>query len=159
MMRGGTHDARCEPEAGSDSGQVMLLIIVYAAIALSLILVVFSASSVHLDRKRLFAVADAAALDAADDLDRGGYFDRGVTSGDGVPLSDASVRASVEQYLAGHPTSLHDVTIVSATSPDGRTAQVTLSAPSRLPFTAGVLDEWSDGVLLQVTSSSRAPLT
>jgi hypothetical protein len=36
---------------------------------------------------------------------------------------------------------------------------VTLSARSRLPFTAGVLDEWSDGVLLQVTSSSRAPLT
>ena len=144
--------------AGDDSGQVMLLIIVYTAIALSLILVVFSASSVHLDRKRLLAVADAAAHDAADDLDRGGYFDRGVSAGLGVPLTDASVRASVEQYLAAHPNSLQEVTIVSATSPDGRSAVVTLAARSPLPFTGGVLQGWTDGVPLQVTSRSTATL-
>ncbi len=152
---------RLAPRPGwtaDDSGQVMLLIIVYAAIALSLILVVFSASSVHLDRKRLLAVADAAALDAADDLDRGGYFDRGVEAGLGVPLTDASVRASVEEYLAAHPNSLHDVTIVSATSPDGRSAVVTLSARSPLPFTGGVLHGWTNGVPLQVTTQSTATL-
>ena len=44
----------------------MLLTSMFVAFALVLVAVVVSATGVHLDRKQLFDLADASALDAAD---------------------------------------------------------------------------------------------
>jgi hypothetical protein len=150
---------------GDDDGQVMLLIVVYALIAFSLVTVVVGASAVHLGRHRLLAVADAAALDAADALDRPGFYGAGGQPGGPdmgervVRLSDASVRDSVRRYLldAGTGQRFTGLAITDPTgTPDGATAEVTLAAVIRLPLVGVVLAPWSDGVRVQATARARA---
>jgi hypothetical protein len=144
---------------------VTLLIIIYALIAFSLVTVVVGICAVHLARHRLLAVADAAALDAADALDRPGFYGAGgqpAGAGPGehaVRLSDASVRDSVRSYLAGTDlrSRFPELEVVEPTgTPDGATAEVTLTTVVRLPLVSAVLAPWSDGVRLTVTSRARA---
>ncbi|MEK8228451.1 pilus assembly protein TadG-related protein [Oerskovia sp. M15] len=110
----------------------MLLTSMFVAFALLLIAVVVSATGVHLDRKQLFDVADATALDAADSMTPDVFYRGGVVApvdGAALVLTDAEVEASVTAFLVAHPemlTGLHDVTIIEAASPDGRTARVRL---------------------------------
>lgn len=145
-----------------DDGQILLLLLGYALIALVLVTVVASASSVHLQRKRLLAVADAAALDAADALDVATFYGpRGVRPGDGVPLTDASVREAVAEHLAlrGTATGVNSLRVAAPTgTPDGVTAEVTLAAVAQVPLVSVVLDGWSDGVPLRVTARARTGL-
>lgn len=142
---------------GCDDGQVLLLVIAYATIALSLVLVVVSASAVHLERKRLIAVADGAALDAADEIDESIYFPLGAEPGS-VPLSDASVRDRVEAYLdaRGASADFEDLVVGATTgSPDGRTAEVSLTATAHPPLVGGVLEAFSGGIELRATARAR----
>lgn len=144
-----------------DQGQVLLLILVYGLIALALVGVVSSASAVHLARHRLLALADAAALDAADALDRERFYAGGLgpAPAPAVPLTDASVRGSVGRYLArADPGNrFHDLAIAAPTgTPDSRTAEVTLTAVVRLPFLTSVTARWSSGVRITVTARARA---
>lgn len=144
-----------------DEGQVTLLVLVYCLIAASLVLVVASVSSVHLERKQLLALADAAALDAADALEESTYYTAGALPGDGVPLSDASVRASASSYLAlvGAAERFEGFALAAPTgSPDGRTAEVTLVATARPALLPAVVTSWAGGVPLQVTARARAGL-
>ena len=133
-------------------------VLVYlAAIAMGLILVVTSVSALHIEHKRLLALADGAAAAAADALDES-YFE---ARGSDLPLSDASVMAAVEDHLAVQPPALLErfdrLTIISPTgSPDGSSAQVSLGAvtsPAFLPF--GLIPG-REGITLEVTSTARA---
>lgn len=150
-----------EPEAG----QVLILSLCYAVIALLLVTVVVSAAGIHLERKRLLAVADQAALAAADSMAEGLYYggDQRGPARDGwseaalVVLTEASVRSAVEQHLERSPGAgrLTGLTVL-ATGTDGRTAEVTLGAVARPPLISWVTAGWSDGITLQVTSRARA---
>lgn len=140
-----------------DDGQVLLLVVAYAAIAIALVLTVVSASQVHLERKRLLEAADAAALDAADEIAEDAYFDGGAQPGS-VPVSDRSVRAAVDGYLDDRRAwaEFDDLAIAPGTgTPDGRTAVVTLRATVEPPLIGWALQAWSDGVQLEVTSRAR----
>lgn len=148
---------------GQDEGQVLLLTLGFVVVALLLVLVVSAATAVHLDRKRLVALADVVALDAADALASPGYFAPGAGQGEpargGIDLSDASVRAAVEDYLRENPSATEPfatVRVLEATSPDGRSAHVRLGAVVRVPVVGGVLSTWSDGVTVEAESSARA---
>lgn len=143
--------------AGGDDGQVVLLVIAYSTIAIALVLTVVSASQVHLERKRLLEAADAAALDAADEIAEDVYFGGGAEPGS-VPVSDRSVRDAVEGYLDDRRawTEFDDLAVAPGTgTPDGRTAVVTLRATVEPPLIGWALEAWSDGVQLQVTSRAR----
>ncbi|ACQ81030.1 hypothetical protein Bcav_2785 [Beutenbergia cavernae DSM 12333] len=134
-----------------ERGQVMLLSLACVAFALAMILVVASASAVYLERKALFALADAAAADAADAFDTDEYFGAGEPA-----LTDASVRTSVEEFLASAPGvvvgDLEDLAAVGPTgAADPTTAQVTLTARARPPFLPWALMPWADGIPLRVT--------
>jgi hypothetical protein len=145
---------------GDDDGQVLLLIIAYAALALVLVTVVVGASAVHLERKRLLAVADAAALDAADAIDDGALYGHGAGPG-GVPLTDASVRRSVGDYVSSVDAAarFHSFAVgVPTGTPDGRTAEVTLVATARIPLVSYVLADFADGIPLRVTARARTDL-
>lgn len=139
-----------------DAGQVMLLVLGYSVVLLLLVTVVVGATSVHLTRHRLLGVADGAALDAADALDAERFY---TGSGAGpLPLSDAGVQASVAEYLAvAAPLQPFPAPVVGhgTGSPDGVTAEVTLTTTARLPLVSSVLGPWSDGVAVTVTARAR----
>lgn len=140
---------------------MLLLALVFGLIGIALVTVVVSASAVHLERKQLLAVADAAALDAADALDEAGYYSgaTGAQADGGVPLTDASVRASVQDFLAGSGPRFDSLAVGAPTgTPDGQTAEVTLLAVARLPLVSSVLAPWADGVPLRVTARARTEL-
>lgn len=142
--------------ARDDDGQIMLLAIAYGVLALLLVTAVVSASGIHLERKRLLALADLAALDAADALDHDLYYQRAgeLTRDDPVPVTDASVRASVEAYLAQAPEAhrFTDLALVDATVVDGTTTRVSLHAVTRPVLLTWVTAPWSDGISLDVTA-------
>lgn len=130
-------------------------------LALLLVTAVISATGVHLDRKRLLATADAAAVAGADALADPTYFVEGLTptpDGGAVPLSDAEVRRVVERYLADHPEAtagLEGLRVLEVTSPDGHTAEVRLGALSRPVLLSWVTAPWSDGIALDASASAR----
>jgi len=143
-----------------ESGQIMLLTIGVVVLALALVFAVASASSVHLARKRLYDAADQIALDAADRLDRGLYFDRldaGLTPQ--VVIADADVRDAVDDVLADTPELLEgyqEVRVVDASTPDGRTAEVVLRARVRPTLLTWATAGFSGGVVVTADARARA---
>lgn len=146
--------------ARGDEGSVAPLVVVDAVVVVALVLVGAAATELHLARTHLLSVADSAALDAADSLDEAAYYRDGVLPGQGVPLDDAGVRSSAMALLARtpQPADLLGLAVAAPTgTPDGQTAEVTLTAsvrPALLPAWVG------DGVTvpLQVTSRAREGL-
>jgi hypothetical protein len=140
-----------------ESGRIMLLTSAFVAFALMLVAVVASASAVHLDRKAVYDVADLAAADAASAMSPDAFY-----AGSGVPadgasltLSDADVRAAVEQYLDEHPPGI-PVAVTGASSPDGRSARVALTAVSRPPLLRWFTDGFGGGITVSASSTARA---
>jgi len=143
-----------------DAGQVMILTIGFVVVALLLLTVVVSAAGVHLERKRLLALADLLALDGADAVGDDRYFVPGEDEPrtGGVPLTDASVRASVDGYLRDNPgaaAAWDEFAVLDATTPDGRSAEVHLGAVVRPVLLSWVLAPWSDGIALEAESVAR----
>lgn len=154
-------DTRRARDEGREDGQILLLVVGYALVAVLLVSVVASATAVHLERKRLLALADLVALEAADALDPALYYagDQGVPgAGSPVVLTPDGVRAAVESHLASAPEAarFRGLEVVEATTDDGRTARVTLRATADVPLVTLVTAPWSDGVDLLVTSRARA---
>lgn len=143
-----------------DDGQIMLLSIFYGLIALALVLVVVSVSAIYLERKSLLALADAVAADAADAIDEGSYFDPERPNDPALPLTDESVRQAAADYLAAAPLGVVDfeaLTISAPTgTPDGTTAEVTLSAVVRPPVVTWAISPWREGFVVSVTSHAEA---
>lgn len=142
--------------AGDDGGQVMVLTLGAVLIAVALVLVVASAAQVHLERKRLLALADVLALEAADAVPDQVYYD---VDGTRIVLTDASVRDSVEDYLAAHPdqsAGLRGFAVVRADAPDALTARVHLSARVVPSATAWVLAAWSDGIPIEAAAHATS---
>lgn len=149
---------RLRAAAGADDGQVMVLTIGVMVLALALVLVLAAATSVHLERTRLLALADLAALAAADELDSPSYFTPGADAADRpvVPLTDAGVRSAVESYLAEHADpGLDQLVVVDASTPDGRSVEVVLSAVAHPALLGSMLAQIAPDVRVEATSSAR----
>jgi uncharacterized membrane protein len=141
---------------GSDDGQVTVLVIGFVVVALAVVAVVVSATQVHLERTRLAALADLAALAAAERVSDEAYFASGAA---GIGPSDDEVASTVDAYLADHPDAAArwtDLRVLEADSPDGRTVRVTLAAVVRPAWTAWVLAPFTDGIAIGASSSARA---
>ena len=155
--------AKLRAPAGDD-GQVLLLVLVYTLLAFLLVTAVADAAAVHLQRNRLVSLADASALNAAQALDSARFYRQGPPAAGGsggpvVPVSDASVRASVARFLAlsGADQRFTGLDVAEPTgSPDGAGVEVTLSAVARLPVLTPVVAAWWRGVPLRVTSRAQA---
>jgi Putative Flp pilus-assembly TadE/G-like len=150
---------RVAEKDGRDDGQVMILSLGFGVVAILLVLVITAATAVHLDRKRLLALADLAALSAADQVSSTYFGPDGARASGGVPLTDATVRAAVEEYVRDHPEPAarwDGVRVLEATTPDGRSAVVRLGALTRPPLVTWVLAPWSEGIELVVDASARA---
>ena len=139
----------------SEEGSTLILVIFAAVLCAALVIAVSSATSLYLERKRLFSLADGAALVGAESFD----LDRvTVSNGRAVPqLTNARVRTAVRSFVeAATPLDLTDVQIESARTPDGRSARVTLSTVWHPPVVSFLMPE---GLRIDVTSTARSVLS
>lgn len=135
-----------------------LLVLGFAVVAILLIVGTVAVTSAQLSRVRLLDAADGAALDAADSLDVAAY-DRGL--GTAVAVSDATVRATAERYLADRPlpVGMRDWQVAAGTgSPDGETAVVRLVGRADLPLVGGLLRTLGGSVTISVEARARSEL-
>lgn len=136
----------------SEDGSTIPLVVAFGMLGLALVLVVAAASSLYLERKRLFTLADGAALVGAEafDLDEVSPTDRGLRP----ELESADVRNAVADYLAGTATgSFAELALERATTVDGRSATVTLSAIWRPPVVSVFVPE---GIRIETTALARS---
>lgn len=134
-----------------EQGSTMLLAIFYCVLGLALVLVVVSATSLYLERKRLFTLADGAALAAAEAWN----FDTVTIDGErlSLELDAAGVDRSASAYLADAVHELHDVELVRATSVDGQSAVVTMRAVWYAPIHTELLPL---SIPIEVTATARS---
>ncbi|MFC4905284.1 pilus assembly protein TadG-related protein [Kocuria oceani] len=149
-----------DPEGGSedgpDRGQVTILVIGFAVVSLLLTVVVMGVTSVYLGERKLQVLADNAALAAAD------TFVALRPGGPGAPpstvLDDDAVAGAAASYLdtVSAWTATPGLALAAPTgSPDGRTAEVTLSAVVHPPVVNLLVPE---GIAITATSEARAQL-
>ncbi|MFC7430744.1 MULTISPECIES: hypothetical protein [unclassified Agrococcus] len=150
-MTHGTFRTRLRALARDDDGSTLLLTIAYGALALALIVVVVGATALLVERRRLFTLADGAALHAAE------AFALEQIAFDGEQpapqLADVAVEQAADEWLRVAPTELDEVALLRARSVDAQTAEVTVAAVWRPPIVSLLLP---DGVPLDVTVTARA---
>ena len=126
--------ARATDLRRGEDGQTLLLGIGVLAVVTALLLVVAGATAVYLDLKTLTSLADPAAAAAGEGVTEDCYFGGGEADGAPGRRTDAGVRAAALSDLEAQPDRLESVQVRQASSPDGATAIVTLTAESRPPF-------------------------
>jgi hypothetical protein len=146
--------ARLRAVRREETGSTLILTMFYCFLGLMVILVVAAATSLYIERKRLFTLADGAALAGAE-----GFSLNDVTvDGDRliVRLSSADVRTAVGAYLADAGSGrFDDLEVVEATSPDGTSATVTLRSVWRAPVATDLLPV---AIPIEVTATARSVL-
>jgi hypothetical protein len=137
-----------------EEGSSLILIIFAGLIGLAVIIGTMAATSLYIERKRLFTVADGAALAAAEafNLD-----DVQVVNGKAsVTLTDTAVNAETLHYLQLIPVNESSgVSILTAITTDGRSATVTLQKWWKPPVVSIFMPE---GLKIDVTSTARTVL-
>ncbi|MHC5558171.1 pilus assembly protein TadG-related protein [Kocuria sp. U4B] len=136
-----------------DDGQITILVIGFAVVALLLAVVVMGVTAVYVGERKLQLLADNAALAAADtfvELRPGAppstvLDDDAVTGAAAAYLDTVGAWADTPGLALGAPTG----------SPDGRTAEVTLHAVVHPPVVSLLVP---DGVPVSATSEARARL-
>ncbi len=136
----------------SEAGSTLPLTFFYMFLCLVLVLIVVAATSLYLERKRLFTLADGAALAGAEAFELSDV----APTADGLraTLESADVADAVQQYLRAAPTdSFEALTLLQADSVDGQSATVALSAYWRPPVVTVFVPE---GIRIDVTAVARS---
>jgi hypothetical protein len=140
-----------------DSGQTLLLILVYALVAAGLVGVVTDASVLFLRQRALASAADAAALRAAQMVALPATYSTGV--GEVLPIDPASAESAVDRYLAVTDAERQFPDLHAEVTVDGDRVTVRLRALAPLRFTGWVTGgRYADGAPLSVTAHAKAPL-
>lgn len=139
--------ARFRAALADDDGSVLPLVLGYVLLAIAVIFVCVCATDLYIAQKRLDSLADAAALAGSDGFTL-------QAEGDAVraELSDGRVR---EQASAVVDAVDSDAELVSAGTPDGVSARVTVGMSWHPPLFAPFVP---DGVPLEATATSRTAL-
>jgi uncharacterized membrane protein len=145
--------ARLRNRVAREEGSTLILTSFFCALALVVILLVVAATSLYLERKQLFTLADGASLAGAEafGLDRVTVSDAGTIA---PQLSSADVAAAVDDYLSAQDLGRFDgLTVTRAGSVDGRSATVSLAATWHPPILSLLVP---DGIGIEVTSVARS---
>ncbi|MFT4028705.1 MAG: pilus assembly protein TadG-related protein [Protaetiibacter sp.] len=136
----------------SDDGSTLPLVVFYGVLGLAVVLLVTAATSLYLEKKRLFTVADGAALVGAEAFELDEV--RLTPDGPRPLLDDAAVASAVADYLAGNPVpELENLTVVRAGTADGLSATVTVSSTWHPPVVTVFVP---DGLRLEATATARS---
>lgn len=140
------------PDARNDEGSSLILIVFAGLLCAAIVLGVTAATSLYVERKRLFSIADAAALVGAESYDLNQV---DVVDGHVVPRLDTSrVRSAVERFMSeGLSGDDHRTRIERAFTADGRSATVVLSAVWNPPLVSFFFPQ---GLRIDVESAARS---
>ena len=150
----------------ADDGQLAVLIIGFVFIAAVLVIAGIDVSKVFLARRALSSVADAAALAAAQSVDRTALYQGSGSCGELLPLDPEGARNEAVSSLADDAPDLQQ-TFASVGSPDVAIAAdsvtVHLNGTLHLPFGAVLAllhVGGSDGAVdVDVSSTAQSPVT
>lgn len=146
----------------SDEGSILVLVIGYAAIAAVLLTVGVDLSCVFLARRALSSTTDAAALAAAQGVDRSRLYDGPPLScGAALPLDrDRAAELASDAVNDDRPGLRRTFRSVAPpqVSVVGTTVQVSVAGEVRMPFGRVVswLDPGSDDGAVPISATSRA---
>ena len=115
-----------------EDGQTTLLIIGFFLVAVLLVVVVVDASAAYLRRQELDALADGAALAAADAIDESAVYSRGL--GAEAVLDPGAARQRVAEYLAQVGAHGRYAGLRYAVVAAGDSVEVRVTTPLELPF-------------------------
>ncbi|MDQ1723414.1 MAG: hypothetical protein QOG52_442 [Frankiaceae bacterium] len=124
------------PTADDDRGTVIPLILIFTLIASLLLLVVIDATALFMGSRSIAAVADGAALAAAQDIDKGTIYTTGGIKGSDLPI-DAAAQQAVDKYVADNNVAGRFPGFQGATAvvdPNTNRVTVTITATVQLPF-------------------------
>ena len=136
----------------ADDGSTLPLVIFFGFLGLLVVLLVTAATSLYLEKKRLFTLADGAALVGAEafELDAVSL----TAFGPRPVLESADVAVAVADYVAGNPTAEFEaLAIDDAFTPDGRSATVTVSSTWHPPVVTLFVP---DGIRIDATATARS---
>ena len=116
-----------------DRGSVLILGVGLTAVCLLALVVMVDASAAFLQRRQLLALADAAALAAAQSIDLPAYYEEGASAS--TRLDVAGLPRRVHAHVARSPI---EGATVDRVESDGRLVLIAMSSPLRLPFLSGL---------------------
>lgn len=135
-----------------DDGSTLPLVAFFGMLGLVVVLLVTAATSLYLEKKRLFTVADGAALVGAEAFE----LDAVALTPDGLRpvLASDDVADAAAAYLAGNPApDLEALTLERAFTADGRSATVTLASTWHAPVVTIFVPE---GLRIEATATARS---
>jgi hypothetical protein len=133
---------------------VSILIVGFAAVVLLLIAAVTDASAAFLRRQALEALADGAALAAADGVHGEYAYNHGL--GSLAHIDPALARQHVSEYLASTGSLTRIPGLRWTVEPEGTSVTVRLSAPLDLPITP---PGWLATATVEGVASAVAPVS
>ncbi|MGB3413557.1 MAG: pilus assembly protein TadG-related protein [Microbacteriaceae bacterium] len=146
----GTMDDITLKRLAAERGSILPLVSLFVTLGLLVVLVSTSAVSLYLERKKLFSLADGAALFAAE-----AFTVNDANMQDGrfnFVLEDDAVGSAARAYLGGLDISHERLLLVSAHSPDQRSARIVLQSSWRPPILTLFVPE---GIEIQVEATAR----
>jgi len=120
----------------SERGSILPLIAGLLALAVAVLVAVSTVSTLTLERHRLMALAELAALRSSESFDPAALRREG--SRVRAPLTSVAVASATRGFLASTPHDFDSLQVIRADSPDGERARVILEARWRAPL----LSEW-----------------
>ena len=140
------------PAMQGEEGSTLLLTIFYGFLALLVVLIVVAATSLYLERKKLFTLADGAALAAAESFTLDAV---AIEAGElHAALTTPEIRTAATAYLAAAPhPGIDNLVLARADTADGQSATVTLRAWWRPPVLTLFVP---DGLPVEVTAVARS---
>ena len=135
-----------------DDGSILPLTVFFGFLALVLVLVVVAATSLYLERKRLFGLADSAAVVGAESFDLATV--EATASGARPRLRSPDVASAVTGFVRGPAGArFESLEVLRAETTDGRSATVELAAYWRPPVVTLLVPE---GFRIEVTAVARS---
>lgn len=138
----------------SDKGQVALLVVGFAVVVLLLLAVVIDASVAYLRRQAIEALADGAALAAADGVQGDQVYTQGL--GTYAEIDPVVAQRHVAEYLAATEATSQFPGLRWSVSPSGDSVTVHLSAPLDLPISP---PGWADSAYVDGIASAVVPVS
>ena len=118
--------------ARDEHGQTAVLIVGFFLVALLLVVVVVDASAAYLRRQELDALADGAALAAADGIQGSQVYEQGL--GERAAIDPELARTYVEDYLDRLDARRDQPRLAPEVTVRGDSVEVVVRAPLELPF-------------------------